>query len=96
MSGTELARRLQEAPAGSELAARREVRQLLLLAITALPCETEHLLIRRYSHGATESQLAAELGITERAVEGRLRRARRALRDSLVQLDGEEGDHVVG
>lgn len=82
----ELSRRLvsEELPA-AELE-RREVRDQLLLALTALPSEPQQTLIDFYFRGRSHAELSAELGVSERAVEGRLYRARQALRKALERL----------
>lgn len=76
-----------------ELLARDEVRQHLLLALTALPAESQELLISFYFHGCTHAHLAQQAAVSERAIEGRLYRARAALRERLGRLD-EEWNHA--
>jgi RNA polymerase sigma factor (sigma-70 family) len=67
---------------------RREIRDQLLLAITELPAAEQELIIGCYFDDVPHAELAARLGISERAVEGRLYRARAALRERLRNLDG--------
>ncbi|MBI5864991.1 MAG: sigma-70 family RNA polymerase sigma factor [Planctomycetes bacterium] len=67
---------------------RREVRDQLLLAITELPAAEQELIVGCYFEQTPHVALAARLGITERAVEGRLYRARSALRERLRNLEG--------
>ncbi|TWT45598.1 ECF RNA polymerase sigma factor SigL [Phycisphaerae bacterium RAS1] len=87
----ELSQRLvtQELPAAD--LERREVRDQLLLALTAMPSEPQQMLIEHYFHGRSHADLSAELGVSERAVEGRLYRARQALRQALLHL-AHDGD----
>lgn len=68
---------------------RRETRDQLLLAITALPAAEQELIIGQYFENASQAELAARTGVSERAVEGRLYRARQALRAKLARLDEE-------
>jgi RNA polymerase sigma factor (sigma-70 family) len=82
----QLARQLDRELLPDELLSRREVRDQLLLALTELAAEQQILLFGYYFDGKSESALAQELAVTPRAVEGRLYRARRALRDKLAHL----------
>ncbi len=59
------------------------LRQTLRLALTELTSEDQDLLIGHYVKGASQADLGQRLGVSERAVEGRLYRARRALRAAL-------------
>jgi RNA polymerase sigma-70 factor (ECF subfamily) len=81
-----LARHFDREPLPDELLSRREVRDQLLLALTELAAEQQLLLIGYYFEGRSESALAQELAMSPRAIEGRLYRARRALRDKLAHL----------
>lgn len=83
----ELAERLTHEPLPPEWLERREVRDQLRLAITALPSEPQELILEHYFHGRSQAELAAALGTTVRAVEGRLYRARGLLRDALRHLE---------
>ncbi len=51
-------------------------------ALTNLPPEDADLLRRKYHDGATVRELASDLHLTEEAVESRLSRVRKALRDA--------------
>ncbi len=82
----ELAQRLDSQPLPDDELDRRDVRDQLLLAITTLTASDQELIIGRYFHGRSLAQLAESLGIGHRAVEGRLYRARQALKDELRQL----------
>jgi len=79
----ELARRLvcEELPVA--ILERKEVRDQLLLALTELPAAEQELIIKHYFHGKPHAELAATLGTSERAIEGRLYRARATLREKL-------------
>lgn len=68
---------------------RREVRQALMEAVTDLPGDEQELIFRHYFDGWSQQRLAEELGLTPRAVEGRLYRVRRALREKLRHLHDE-------
>jgi len=86
----ELAERLICADMPAEIVERRETKDQLLLAITGLPAADQALIIGHYFDGRSHAELADELGAGERAIEGRLYRARQALRTKLKHLD-EEG-----
>ena len=60
-----------------------ERRAEVLAAMEALSPGERALLYRKYYYCQSTAQIAAELGATERAVEGRLRRLRRKLRAAL-------------
>ena len=66
---------------------QQERRQALERALTALPQRDRLLFYRKYYYRQSTAQIAAELGTTERAVEGRLYRIKKALRE---QLGGDE------
>lgn len=88
-----LAAHLGEQLASEEIPAaeleRQEIRDQLLLAITDLASEEQELIVAFYFDGQSQVAIAAKLGISERAVEGRLYRARQALREALRSA-GEE------
>ena len=52
-------------------------------ALAALPVQERDLFYRKYYYCQSTAQMAAELGLTERAVEGRLYRLRQGLRQKL-------------
>jgi RNA polymerase sigma factor (sigma-70 family) len=70
-----------------EVLARQEVQDQLLLALTELPSAEQELLVGFYFEGRSQAELGEKLSISERAVEGRLYRARLALRDRLAHLE---------
>lgn len=57
----------------------RELRQ----AISTLTPEEQHIFYRKYYYLQKTAQIAAELGLTERSVEGRLYRMRKKLQENL-------------
>jgi len=73
-----------EAPA--EMLEQQETRDQLLLAITELDSEEQQLIVEHYFHGCSHADLAECTGLSPRAVEGRLYRARQALREKLKHL----------
>lgn len=87
--GRELADRMDQAPLPGEYLQRREVQEQLLLALTALPTEDQNLILEHYFDGRSQVEIAAKSGLTPRAVEGRLYRARQALRERLRHLEEE-------
>ena len=62
---------------------RREREQELLEALGRLLPEERLLFYRKYYYLQTTARIAAELGMTERAVEGKLYRLKKRLRKSL-------------
>ncbi len=70
------------------LLTRKEVRDQLLLAITQLSTDDQQVIVGHYFSGHSHALLADELGLSVRAVEGRLYRARASLRAALLHLDG--------
>lgn len=83
----ELSRRLVTEDLPSDVLARREIQDQLLLALTQIRSEDQQLIISSYFDGLPHAELAGRLGVTERAVEGRLYRARLALRSALEELE---------
>ncbi len=67
---------------------RRERVESLKRALNALSASDRRLIYRKYYYRQSTAQIAAELGMTERAVEGKLYRLKRRLRD----LMGGEDD----
>lgn len=68
-----------------------ERRQLVRLALERLPRQDAEILLLKHTEDWSYRELAAHLGITEKAVEARLHRARARLRNELAlcRPDGE-------
>lgn len=66
---------------------QREIRDQLLLAITGLPSADQELIVGAYFERLSQAELAARLDCSPRAIEGRLYRARRTLREALRTLE---------
>lgn len=64
-----------------------EARRVLMLAITDLPSDDQTIIFAHYFEGAPQGLIAQRLGISARAVEGRLYRARALLRSKLQRFD---------
>ena len=62
---------------------RSELAEALRRAVAALGPRDRDLFLRKYYYYQSTAQMAAELGLTERAVEGRLYRVRRRLQKEL-------------
>lgn len=62
---------------------KKEQKEQLNDAINSLPLSEKALFYRKYYYMQSVSQIASELGITERAVEGRLYRIKKTLRNKL-------------
>jgi RNA polymerase sigma-70 factor (ECF subfamily) len=86
----ELANMLDAGPLPPEMLARREVRDQVLLALTLLSSADQELLVRHHFRGESQRTLALNQNCSERAVEGRLYRARRLLRDYLSRQNPNE------
>ncbi|MBY0310953.1 MAG: sigma-70 family RNA polymerase sigma factor [Phycisphaerales bacterium] len=82
----ELADRLCNERLGPNDLSRREVQDQLALAITQLTSDDQDLIHAHYVEGQTQVQIAERDGLSVRAVEGRLYRARAALREQLRHL----------
>jgi RNA polymerase sigma-70 factor (ECF subfamily) len=64
-----------------------ERRELVRTALQRLPRRDAEILLLKYTEEWTYRQLADRLGLSESAVEARLHRARRKMRQALAQLD---------
>ncbi len=62
---------------------RREQMETLKKAVEGLGASDRRLIYRKYYYRQSTAQIAAELGMTERAVEGKLYRAKRKLREAM-------------
>ncbi len=91
LSNPNLAAELSEQLVSHELPVtmleQQEIRDQLMLALTNLRGEEQELIIAHYFRGLSYAELASKTGISERAIEGRLYRARHALRASLMNLE---------
>lgn len=74
-------------PTPEELVLREESRQALARALESLSSKELDLFYRKYYYLQATAQIAAELGMTERAVEGRLYR----IKGRLKKILGGEG-----
>jgi RNA polymerase sigma-70 factor (ECF subfamily) len=63
---------------------------LVRLAVARLPGRDADVLVLKYAEQWSYKQIAEHLGLSESAVEARLHRARRRLRDELARLDLNE------
>ena len=75
------------APTPEEDMLRQEREKELYRSIQALSTKERALFYRKYYYLQSTAQIASELGMTQRAVEGKLYRIRRRLRE---QLGGDE------
>lgn len=80
----DLSRRLVTQEVPRDIMERREAREQLLLAITALDSDDQELIVAHYFEQQSQVALARRLGLSPRAIEGRLYRARQALRERLA------------
>jgi RNA polymerase sigma factor (sigma-70 family) len=86
-AASRLAEQLASEDLPPQILERREIRDQLVLAVTALPSQEQELIIGHYFHGRSLADLAETTGLTARAIEGRLYRARRSLEQRLRELD---------
>ncbi len=70
-------------PLPAEVLARKEVSDLLLLAVTALPAADQELVFAFYFEERSRSAIAEATGTTVKGIEARLYRVRNRLRDLL-------------
>lgn len=83
---SELADRLCAERLGPNDLTRREIQDQLALAITQLASDDQDLIHAHYVEGRSQVEIAERDGLSVRAVEGRLYRARAALREQLRHL----------
>lgn len=74
-------------PTPEELIVKKEREDAVREALGRLPVQDRALFYRKYYYLQSTAQIASELGMTERAVEGRLYRLKKRLRKT---LGGEE------
>ncbi|MDX2200434.1 MAG: sigma-70 family RNA polymerase sigma factor [Phycisphaerae bacterium] len=86
----ELAAAIDEREIAPQLLEQEEVRDQVRLALTLLAADEQDLIIRAHFRAQTHEQIAGELRISARAVEGRLYRARRMLKERLAHLNVHE------
>lgn len=70
-------------PTPEETLLKKERQEALKTALSRLSYEDRLLFYRKYYYRQSTAQIAAELGMTERAVEGKLYRVKKQLRKSL-------------
>lgn len=81
-----IAEAMDRGPLPPEWLAQQEVRDHLLLAITELMAPEQNIIYRFYFAGESYQELADACGVSVRSIEGRLYRARAALRRKLAHL----------
>jgi RNA polymerase sigma-70 factor (ECF subfamily) len=80
----------------SSAASRREQLSLLAVALTGLPEDQRQAVELRHLHGLTVTEIAAQMGRTEPAVAGLLRRGLKRLRELLADgSEANDGDPVT-
>lgn len=84
----ELADSLDASPLPPTLIEQREIRDQLLLALTELTADEHELIVAHYWGNVGFAELGRRLGVSARAIEGRMYRARSALRERLRALEG--------
>ena len=85
-----LAEDMERRPLPMDVLIREEVRQCLLAAILDLPPKDQELIWEFYFDGRAQTVMAAARGVSEKAIESRLYRSRRRLRETLRRM-GKSG-----
>lgn len=85
--GRELAERIDRELLPAEAIEKRELLDQVALAVTALPAADQELVILHYVQGRSFREIGERFGMSERAIEGRLYRARRKLKEMLAHLE---------
>jgi RNA polymerase sigma-70 factor (ECF subfamily) len=88
MLGLFLSQQSEETPAPEE----SPLQDALALALQTLPEPDRELLLAKYERGDSVRELSATAGVTEEAIESRLARARRALREAAFHILRHETD----
>ena len=78
---------LDTMPMPQDVLEKKETQEQLTLAITALPGKDQELILKHYFDGLSQIEIARQTGLSARAIEGRLYRARQALRDKLTAME---------
>jgi RNA polymerase sigma-70 factor (ECF subfamily) len=87
LTGPSLAARITRERLPEDELGRREMQDLLLRAITRLAQGDQDLIFAHYFEGAQQVDLAKRMGMSVRAIEGRLYRARQLLREALKESE---------
>ncbi len=83
----ELAKRIDIEMLPAEAAQKQELLDQVALAVTALPAADQELVIMHYVQGRSFKEIGERFKMSERAIEGRLYRARRKLKELLAHLE---------
>ena len=83
----ELAKRIDRELLPAEALQKQELLDQVALAVTALPAADQELVILHYVQGRSFGEIGERFGMSERAIEGRLYRARRKLKELLAHLE---------
>lgn len=86
-TGANIAERMTRERLPEEMIEKREVQDRLLMAITTLASSDQELIFAHYFEGAQQVDLAGRMGMSVRAIEGRLYRARQLLREALSEIE---------
>lgn len=86
-----LAEMIDSAPLPEEILEEREFQRQIMLAVTALTDADQEMILRYYFDNQSQLEIADEMKISIRSVEGRLYRARKMLRCKLAHMDEADG-----
>ena len=78
--------RLESEPFGAEVLARDETREIVGATMSQLPPHYREALEAKYVNGQSVQQMATDRGLSEKAVESQLTRARKAFRAVFLAL----------
>lgn len=85
-----LAKRLETERLPAAALADQDLKDQLALALTELSAQEQQLVLEHYVRERTHAEIAAEQGVSQRSIEGRLYRARRGLLDRLRHWLGQQ------
>lgn len=85
----ELAQTMDQAPLPEDVLHKQDVQEQVMLALTSLSSAEQEILLRYYFDGQSQDEISSAMDISVRAVEGRLYRARQAMRNKLAHLEEE-------
>ncbi len=85
--GAQIGKPAEEAPAGAD-----ETCEAVKVALSRLPSDAREVVFLRFYDGLSYDQISAVLGISEQAINGRLRRAKKKLAEHLRRCGFDEVD----
>jgi RNA polymerase sigma-70 factor, ECF subfamily len=87
---------LDRRPLPDELLARQDVQEAIRNALAAMNSRQREVLICKYIEGMRMSEIASQMGISEKAVESILSRSRASFRDAFVKGNQDQESGAIG